>query len=252
MFFKREKNTSISFIAILEKYDNNPVNQNIASSYDEELHTPAVLTKYLIRDIKFLEAILEANKGHLSKNSGLYKNITDALRFAEYDLERAQNNWNSIHSKRKKTKNKNDINLESEWNAANDALKKCQTHFDRMESFKNWLDETEEESLDKDTCKLLKSNIKTLQNLADEITNLTKKANLIYQKYNDFWGENQENIEEKLDSKGQKIDKKEIEKFEKITSSLVKLYHSLPAQHQFLDDFLQSVSLTMSKPKSLT
>lgn len=121
-----------------------------------------------------------------------------------------------------------------------------------MESFKNWLDETEEEYWDKDTCKLLKSNIKTLQNLADEITHLTKKANLIYQKYKDFWGENQENIEEKLDSKGQKIDKKEIEKFEKITSSLVKLYHSLPAQHQFLDNFLQTVCLTMPTTKRLT
>lgn len=144
------------------------------------------------------------------------------------------------------------MNIESEWNAANDALQKCQTYFDRMESFKNWLDETEEEYLDKDTCKLLKSNIKTLQNLADKITHLTKKANLIYQKYKDFWGENQENIEEKLDSKVQKIDKKEIEKFEKITSSLVKLYHSLPVQHQFLDDFLQNAYLTMSKPKSLS
>ncbi|HAU0160521.1 TPA: hypothetical protein JBE91_14640, partial [Legionella pneumophila] len=70
--------------------------------------------------------------------------------------------------------------------------------------------------------------------------------------YKDFWGENQENIEEKLDSKVQKIDKKEIEKFEKITSSLVKLYHSLPVQHQFLDDFLQNAYLTMSKPKSLS
>ncbi|HHU0082382.1 TPA: hypothetical protein ACT9NI_001841, partial [Legionella pneumophila] len=67
-----------------------------------------------------------------------------------------------------------------------------------------------------------------------------------------FWGENQENIEEKLDSKGQKIDKKEIEKFEKITSSLVKLYHSLPAQHQFLDNFLQTVCLTMPTTKRLT
>ncbi|HEL9667112.1 TPA: Dot/Icm T4SS effector Lem16, partial [Legionella pneumophila] len=135
MFFKREKNTPISFIAILEKYDINPVNLNIASSYDEELHTPAVLTKYLGRDIKFLVAILEANKGHLAKDGELYKNITDALRFAEYDLERAKNNLNSVHSKRKKIKNKNDMNIESEWNAANHALKKCQTHFDRMESF---------------------------------------------------------------------------------------------------------------------
>lgn len=175
MFFKREKYTATSFIAILEKYDNNPVNQNIASSYDEELHTPAVLTKYLSRDIKFLVAILEANKGHFAKDGELYKNITDALRFAEYDLERAQNNLNSLYSKRKKTKNKNDINLESEWNAANDALKQCQTHFHRMQSFKNWLDETEEEYLDKDICKHLKSNIKILQNLADEIANLTKK-----------------------------------------------------------------------------
>ncbi|MFO2736050.1 hypothetical protein SC622_13735, partial [Legionella pneumophila serogroup 1] len=41
------------FIAILEKYDNNPVHQNITSWYDEELHIPAVLTKYLNRDIKF-------------------------------------------------------------------------------------------------------------------------------------------------------------------------------------------------------
>lgn len=139
-----------------------------------------------------------------------------------------------------------------EWNAANDALKKCQTHFDRMESFKNWLDETEEGYLDKNRCKHLKSNIKILQNLADEIVNLTKKANLIYQKYKDFWGENQENIEEKLDSKGQKIDKKEIEKFEKITSSLLKLYHSLPAQHQFLDEFLLNDCLMMAKLKGLT
>lgn len=90
MFFKREKYTPISFIAILEKYDNNPAHQNITSSYDEELHTPAVLTKYLSRDIKFLVAILEANKGHLAKDDELYKNITDALRFAEYDLERAK------------------------------------------------------------------------------------------------------------------------------------------------------------------
>ncbi|CZG05956.1 TPA: hypothetical protein ACT9LS_002170 [Legionella pneumophila] len=251
MFFKREKYTPIFFIAVLEKYDNNPAHQNITSSYDEELHTPAVLTKYLSRDIKFLVAILEANKSHLPKDGELYKDIAEALRFAKYDLERAQNNLNGIHSKRKKAKNKKDINLESEWNAANDALQKCQTHFDRMESFKNWLDETEEEYLDKDTCKLLKSNIKTLQNLADKITHLTKKANLIYQKYKDFWGENQENIEEKLDSKVQKIDKKEIEKFEKITSSLVKLYHSLPVQHQFLDNFLQTVCLAMPTAKRL-
>lgn len=65
-------------------------------------------------------------------------------------------------------------------------------------------------------------------------------------------GKNQEHIEEKLASKGQKIDKKDIEKFEKITSNLVKLYDGLPAQHQFLDDFLQNAYLTMSKPKSLT
>lgn len=104
MFFKREKYTPIFFIAVLEKYDNNPAHQNITSSYDEELHTPAVLTKYLSRDIKFLVAILEANKSHLPKDGELYKDIAEALRFAKYDLERAQNNLNGIHSKRKKPK----------------------------------------------------------------------------------------------------------------------------------------------------
>ncbi|AUH73800.1 hypothetical protein [Legionella sainthelensi] len=240
MFFKREKNPYVPVAVILEKYDTNPVNHNVASSYDNELHTPNVLTKYLNQEIKFLESILEANKGLLTEESTLSKEVATSLRFAEYDLERVTNNFNAVQTKFKKAKK--DENLKSEQNATKIALAKCQNRWKRMENLNNILHEIKEEQLDKNICAQLKSNIKTLKNIIDKISHLTKKANVIYEKYRDLWGENKENIEKKLESSKLSIEKKDIKKFEVIISTLEDLYHKLPQQYQFLDEFLDSVS----------
>ncbi|KTD54618.1 hypothetical protein Lsai_3440 [Legionella sainthelensi] len=240
MFFKREKNPNVPVAVILEKYDTNPVNHNVASSYDNELHTPKVLTKYLNQEIKFLESILEANKGLLTEESTLSKEVAASLRFAEYDLERVTNNFNAVQTKFKKAKK--DENLKSEQNATKIALTKCQNRLKIMEKLNHILHEIKEDQLDKNICAQLKSNIKTLKNIIDEISHLTKKANVIYQKYSDLWGENEEQIEKKLESSKQSIEKKDIKKFEVIISTLEGLYHKLPQQYQFLDEFLDSVS----------
>lgn len=240
MFFKREKNSAISLLVILEKYDTNPVNHNIASSYDDELHTPGVLTQYLNQEIKFLDSILETNKGILTNSSQLYKEIATSLQFAEYDLENATNKFNEIQKKFKQADN--DENLKSEFIASKNAVEKCQSRFKRMERLNNILQEIKKEELDKNICKTLKGNIKELKNIIDDISHLTKKATVIYQKYKNLWGKNREEIEKSLESSKHCIDKKEIEKFHKIISALEDLYHKLPQQYEFLDEFLNSMT----------
>ncbi|WP_454783278.1 hypothetical protein [Legionella sp. WA2022007384] len=238
MFFKSEKKLTAPFKVILAKYDTNPVNCNIASSYDDELHTPNVLTKYLHQEIKFLQSILEANKGMLTKESPCYKEVVDSLRFAEYDLERVSNNCNVIKSKLKKDK-KNE-NLNSELKASKKALEKCKSRFYRMEACNNLLNSIKEGELDKTICKTLKTNITYIKNIINEINYLTKKADVIYQKYREFWGENNEDFEKKLASSKHFIEKKDLEKFDKIVIALETLFHTLPKQYQFLDEFLEN------------
>lgn len=238
MFFKSEKKLAAPFKVILAKYDTNPVNCNITSSYDDELHTPNVLTKYLNQEIKILQSILDANKGRLAKESPLYKEVVDSLRFAEYDLERASNNCNELKSKLKKDK-KNE-NLNSELMASKKALEKCKSRFNRMEACNNILNSIQDAELDKNICKALKTNITYIKNIINEINYLSKKADEIYQKYREFWGENNEDFEKKLASSKHCIEKKELEKFDKIVKKLEALLHALPKQYQFLDEFLEN------------
>lgn len=55
----------------------------------------------------------------------------------------------------------------------------------------------------------IKIKHKNSKNIIDKISHLTKKANVIYEKYRDLWGENKENIE-KLESSKLSIEKKTL------------------------------------------
>jgi hypothetical protein len=239
MFLKPDKHIHLSPNEILKKYNRNenPFTENITSRYDNEPHSPLVLAKYLNRDGQFLEAILEANKGKLKEDSPIYKEVTLSLRLAENDLERARKNFAASQAKLKNLKVKKDVNIESEFRVAEKALTKCNEHYERMQSFKTYLDEMEKDSL-KDTWQL-KENIKSLKNQVNELTDLANKGDVIHKKYLHLWGENEENIERKLEAKEQKIDKKEIAQYEKMVSRLAEICKNLPQQHEFLDKHLE-------------
>jgi hypothetical protein len=242
--FKRDKNIHLSPGEILQKHDRteNPFIANIDSNYDKELYSPLVLAQFLKRDARFLEAILQANKGKLTEESPLYKEITSSLEMAKYDFNSAKKNLTASKAKQKNLKAKKDVNIEAELKVAERALPECQENYARMHSLKTYLDEIEKDSLPKDTCKHLEGIIKSLGNQSAELTDLARKGDLINKKYRHLWGENKENMERKLEAKEQKIDNKEIVQYEKMIARLDKLLKTLPERHEFLDEHLRQHS----------
>jgi chromosome segregation ATPase len=246
MVFKHHHKPELSTFEILGKYKKggNPFANPVRTPYNDRHNPPRVLAKYLESDAQHLEAVLEANEG--KKAGANYKAVNDANNYATYDLRQATESFNAITSKIKAIKQKGgEINdeLGSNLNVAKKALDECQERYDKVSSFKTYIDEMKENSLDPDTRKQFISTIKNLKKLAHKIDNLCREGDRLHQNYREFWGKSEDIIDPK------KIDEKEIKRFEKMVYKVKELCKSMPKQDEVLNEHLNSVKSSQMTPR---